>query len=148
MPALHLWRHARAAALAVALSGLAALATQDATAAGKFDGTWNVTLTCETGPDGAWSYTYFFPATVVEGVLHGERGVKDRGGWFKLDGKIEPDGTATLIGQGLTNAPGYVVGHLDPHTPYEYQVSAHFDATSGTGSRTTTRKCDFVFAKQ
>ncbi|WP_042298399.1 hypothetical protein [Paraburkholderia bannensis] len=146
MPAIHVRRHARAAALLGIVCG--ALLTQPAQSAGKFDGTWSVTLTCQTGPDGAYSYTFHFPATVVDGVLHGERGDKGRGGWFTLDGKIEPDGSSTLIGQGLTSAPGYSVGHLDPRTPYEYSVSAHFDAASGTGSRTTTRQCDFVFVKQ
>ncbi|HEV3430197.1 MAG TPA: hypothetical protein VG320_20145 [Paraburkholderia sp.] len=147
MPAIHLRRRARAAALAVACVGVAP-AVQSVHAAGKFDGSWSVTLTCQTGPDGAYSYTFHFPATVVDGVMHGERGDKGRGGWFMLDGKIEPDGSSMLIGQGLTSAPGYSVGHLDPRTPYEYTVSAHFDPTSGTGSRTTTRQCDFVFVKQ
>jgi hypothetical protein len=147
MPAIHVRRCARAAVLAVAFAATAP-GMQGARAAGKFDGTWSVTLTCQTGPDGAYSYTFHFPATVVDGVLHGERGNKGRGGWFTLDGKIEPDGGSTLIGQGLTSAPGYTVGHMDPLTPYEYNVSAHFDASSGTGSRTTTRRCDFVFVKQ
>ncbi|MBB3260798.1 hypothetical protein F4827_005573 [Paraburkholderia bannensis] len=147
MPAIHLRRGARAAVLAAAFAG-ASPCMQGARATGKFDGTWSVTLTCQTGPDGAYSYTFHFPATVVDGVLHGERGNKGRGGWFTLDGKIEPDGGSTLIGQGLTSAPGYTVGHMDPLTPYEYNVSAHFDAASGTGSRTTTRQCDFVFVKQ
>jgi hypothetical protein len=147
MPAIHVRRCARAAVLAVAFASTAP-GMQGARAAGKFDGTWSVTLTCQTGPDGAYSYTFHFPATVVDGVLHGERGNKGRGGWFTLDGKIEPDGGSTLIGQGLTSAPGYTVGHMDPLTPYEYNVSAHFDAASGTGSRTTTRQCDFVFVKQ
>lgn len=120
----------------------------DAQAAGPFDGTWNVTLNCETAPDKAFSYTWQFPATVVQGVLHGEHGVKDRGGWLTLDGKIEPDGSSTLTANGLTNSPAYAVGHPDPRTPYTYEVSAHFDAASGSGQRTTTRHCDFVFVKQ
>lgn len=147
MPAIPVLRRARAVALAAACIGVAPC-LQDAHAAGTFDGAWSVTLTCQTGPDGAYSYTFHFPATVVDGVLHGERGDKGRGGWFTLDGKIEPDGSSTLIGQGLTSAPGYSVGHLDPRTPYEYTVSAHFGPASGTGSRTTTRQCDFVFVKQ
>ncbi len=147
MPANPNRQRTRLASWLAALA-LFAFAAQNALAAGKFDGTWSVTLTCATGPDGAYSYTFHFPATVVDGVMHGERGDKGRGGWFTLDGKIEPDGAATLLGQGLTSAPGYSVGHLDPRTPYEYNVSAHFDAASGTGSRTTTRQCDFVFVKQ
>ncbi len=120
----------------------------DAQAAGPFDGAWNVTLNCPTAPDNTLSYTWQFPATVVQGVLHGEHGVKDGGGWLTLDGKIEPDGSSTLMANGLTNAPAYAVGHPQPRTPYTYEVSAHFDAASGSGQRTTTRHCDFVFVKQ
>ncbi len=120
----------------------------DAQAAGPFDGAWNVTLNCPTAPDNTLSYTWQFPATVVQGVLHGEHGVKDGGSWLTLDGKIEPDGSSTLMANGLTNAPAYAVGHPQPRTPYTYEVSAHFDAASGSGQRTTTRHCDFVFVKQ
>ncbi len=120
----------------------------DAQAAGPFDGAWNVTLNCPTAPDNTLSYTWQFPATVVQGVLHGEHGVKDGGGWLTLDGKIEPDGSSTLMANGLTNTPAYAVGHPQPRTPYTYEVSAHFDAASGSGQRTTTRHCDFVFVKQ
>ncbi len=121
----------------------------DAHAAGKFDGAWHVTLNCATtpSPDHAVSYTYQFPATVVEGVLHGEHGAKKQRGWLALDGKIEPDGVATLVANGLTNSPEHALGHPSPRTPYSYQVSAHFDAASGSGQRTTARQCDFVFVK-
>ncbi len=139
-------RAMRGAALCVA--GLAcALVAFDARAAGSFDGIWNVTLTCPAAPDGAWGYTFRFPAQVQENVLHGEHGEKDQGGWLRLDGKIEPDGSATLVAQGLTNAPAYTVGRVDKKTPYTYEVSAHFDAASGSGSRTTRRRCDLVFVK-
>jgi hypothetical protein len=117
-------------------------------AAGTFDGDWNATLTCPKAPDGAWGYTYQFPVEIQENVLHGEHGVRDAAGWLTLDGKIEPDGSATLVAQGLTNAPPYAVGHVDKKTPYTYEVAAQFDAASGSGSRTTARKCDIVFVKE
>lgn len=115
-----------------------------AQAAGTFDGDWSVTLTCPKAPDGTWGYRYQFPVEIQENVLHGEHGVRDAGGWLALDGKIEPDGSATLIAQGLANSR-QPAGR--GNTPYTYEVNVQFDATSGSGTRTTARKCDFVFVK-
>lgn len=141
MKTRHARRYARASALAAGFAASAALG------AGTFDGDWTVSLTCATTPDGAYSYNYQFPAHVRENVLHGEHGKQNAGGWLVLDGTIGPDGNARLRANGLTNAPIFSVGHEDRLTPYSYEVSAHFDATSGTGSRLTGRQCDFVFAK-
>ncbi len=113
-------------------------------AAGTFDGDWNVTLTCPKGADGASGYRYQFPVEIQQNVLHGEHGERDSRGWLALDGKLEPDGSATLVAQGLTASSP----HANTQAPYSYEVSAQFDATSGSGSRTTSRKCDFVFVKE
>jgi hypothetical protein len=135
---------ARCSALAVTI----ALCTAPrAFAAGAFDGDWSVSLTCAPTSDGAFSYNYQFPAQVRDGVLHGEHGKQNTPGWLALDGKIEADGSAMLRANGLSNSPAFAVGHEDRATPYSYDVSAHFDATSGTGQRLTARRCDFVFAK-
>ena len=117
--------------------------TPAAHAAGTFDGDWNVTLTCPKVAGGVSGYRYQFPAEIQENVLHGEHGVRDAAGWLTLDGKLEPDGSATLVAQGLTSSAPYAPGQA-----YTYDVSAQFDATTGSGSRATTRKCDVVFAKQ
>ena len=123
--------------------GISAMGT--AHAAGTFDGDWNVTLTCPKVAGGASGYRYQFPAEIQENVLHGEHGVRNAAGWLTLDGKLEPDGSGTLIAQGLTSSPQ---GRADRNTPYRYDVSAQFDATTGSGSRTTMRKCDVVFIKE
>jgi hypothetical protein len=125
-------------AVCMALSGMGT-----AHAAGTFDGDWNVTLTCPKVAGGVSGYRYQFPAEIQENVLHGEHGVRDAAGWLTLDGKLEPDGSATLVAQGLTSSAPYAPGQA-----YTYDVSAQFDATTGSGSRATTRKCDVVFAKQ
>jgi hypothetical protein len=133
----------RGAAICAALACVPA-----AQAAGTFDGDWNATLTCPKAPDGAWGYRYQFPVEIQENVLHGEHGERDAAGWLTLDGKIEPDGSATLVAQGLTNAPPHAAGRADKKTPYTYEVAAQFDAASGSGTRTTARKCDLVFVKE
>jgi len=140
MGAGELTRMVQCVAICMSLAGTATVH-----AAGTFDGDWNVTLTCPKGAGGASGYRYQFPAQIQENVLHGEHGVRDAAGWLTLDGKLEPDGSATLIAQGLTSAPQ---GRADRTTPYRYDVSAQFDATTGSGSRTTTRKCDVVFIKE
>ncbi|MCP3709713.1 hypothetical protein M3I54_22480 [Paraburkholderia sp. CNPSo 3274] len=122
--------------------------TPAAHAAGTFDGDWNVTLTCPKAIDGTSGYRYQFPAEIQQNVLHGEHGERDAGGWLTLDGKLEPDGSATLVAQGLAAPSPYATGHANTKAPYSYEVSAQFDATSGSGSRTTARKCDFVFVKE
>ncbi|MBB2930474.1 hypothetical protein [Paraburkholderia silvatlantica] len=113
-------------------------------AAGTFDGDWNVTLTCPKGADGTSGYRYRFPAEIQQNILHGEHGERDAGGWLTLDGKLEPDGSATLVAQGLSASSL----HANTRSTYSYEVSAQFDATSGSGLRTTARKCDFVFVRE
>jgi hypothetical protein len=132
----------------VRISALAAaFAATAAPGAGSFDGAWSVSLTCAPTPDGAYSYNYQFPAQVRDNVLHGEHGKENAGGWLAIDGTIGDDGNAKLRANGLSNAPVFAVGHVDRLTPYSYEVDAHFDASSGKGSRLTGRQCDFVFSK-
>jgi hypothetical protein len=126
---------------AAVCAGLAVMTA--AHAAGTFDGDWNVTLTCPKDAAGASGYTYRFPVEIQQSVLHGEHGTQGAGGWLTLEGTIEPDGSATLLAQGLANSPAHTPGK----TPYAYEVNAQFDAASGSGSRRSMRKCDFVFAK-
>ncbi|MEM5404670.1 hypothetical protein [Paraburkholderia unamae] len=118
--------------------------TPAAHAAGTFDGDWNATLTCPKGAGDTPGYRYQFPVEIQQNILHGEHGERDASGWLTLDGKLEPDGSATLVAQGLTATSP----HAGTRAPYSYEVSAQFDATSGSGSRTTARKCDFVFVKE
>ncbi|WP_322032200.1 hypothetical protein [Paraburkholderia sp. J76] len=124
---------------------MAVAGTPAARAADTFDGEWNVTLTCPQGADGTSGYRYQFPAQIQQNVLHGEHGERDAAGWLTLDGKLEPDGSATLVAKGLAARAGR---HTNTKVPYSYEVSAQFDATSGSGSRTTARKCDLVFVKE
>jgi len=115
--------------------------------ASRFDGTWHVTLSCPRSPEGALAYSYEFPAEVKDGVLHGERGKSGEPGWLQLDGRIKPDGSASLTAQGITNIPAYALYKLPKGTPYTHAVTAQFDDATGTGSWVTRRTCEFRFKK-
>ncbi|PVX71618.1 hypothetical protein [Paraburkholderia unamae] len=133
---------ARCATACASLAG-----APSAHAEGTFDGGWNVTLTCPASAQGARGYTYRFPVEIQESVLHGEHGVRETGGWLTLDGSIEPDGSATLIAQGLANAPASAKGRTSGSTPYRYTVNVQLDATSGSGTRASARKCEYAFVR-
>ena len=79
-------------------------ATSDA---GRFDGTWDVTLVCPKASDGALPFTFEFTADVKGAMLHGVRGLAGQPGWLSLDGPIQPDGAANLLAHGLTGNPKY-----------------------------------------
>jgi hypothetical protein len=112
-----------------------------------FDGTWLVIVSCSAASDGALGYTYRFPASVSDGVLHGEHKAKGLPGWLTIDGAIKPDGSAILLAQGLTGRPSYSVDRVQSLTPYAYHVTAHFGPTQGTGTRIELRPCDLQFSK-
>ena len=93
-------------------------------------------------------YKFDFVAQVKDGFLTGERRIEGNPGWLKLQGSIQPDGSATLDAHGLTDDPKYSANSVAHGTPYAYHVAARFDATRGTGRRLELRVCDFRFAKQ
>lgn len=126
----------------------AVLIALQARAAGPFDGTWNVTLTCPAATDGALGYTYQFIAEVRSSILHGENGTRQSPSWLTLDGPIQADGTATLAAQGLTGNPGYNVARVNPGIPYSYHVNAKFTGATGAGKRVELRACDLQFIKR
>ena len=126
-------------------SGSASSATPGA---GRFDGRWGVILVCPQAPDGALSWTVKFTANVKEAILHGEYGLAGRPGWLSLDGRIQPDGAAHLEARGVTGGAKYNIDQTAQGFPTRYDVTAHFDASRGTGNWVTTRTCDFTFTRQ
>lgn len=123
------------------------LAATGARAAGPFDGTWNVIFTCPAARDGTAGYTRRFLASVQDGRLHGQIGLPDQASFLALDGQIAPDGTATLLGHGMTGNADYAVGRPSPATPYRFHLQSRFAGNGGTGSRVETRACDAVFSR-
>ena len=140
---LALRRIAAASALAIVTSSAAH--AQDKRA---FDGTWLVLFSCIAAPDGAAGYTLKYLASVQDGLLHGENGVRGREGSLSLDGPIMPDGSAVLLATGLTADSRYNVGRAPPMSAVNYHIQARFQATRGTGKRMELRSCEAVFTKQ
>ncbi len=116
--------------------------------AARFDGNWNVTVVCAKTPDGALGYTLEFVAQVKDGFLRGDQGTEGSSGWLRLEGPIQPDGSARLDARGITGDPKYNVKAVAKGAPYSYHVAARFLGSSGTGNRLELRACDLRFAKQ
>jgi hypothetical protein len=116
--------------------------------AATYDGNWNVTVVCSSTPDGALGYTLVFVAQVKDGFLRGEYGVEGTTNSLKMQGPIQPDGSARLDARGITGDQRYSVNGVAKGSPYKYTVAATFDAASGSGRRLELRTCDVRFAKQ
>jgi class 3 adenylate cyclase len=113
----------------------------------RFDGAWNVLVVCEPQGTRALGYKFDFVAQVKNGILRGERLAEGSPGWLRLQGAIQPDGSATLDARGLTDDPKYSNG-VAHGTPYAYHVAAQFDSNHGSGRRLEMRACDLRFAKE
>ena len=116
--------------------------------AGAYDGNWNVTVVCQGRSEGVLGYTLEFVAQVKDGFVRGERGSEGSAGWLRLEGPIQPDGSATLNARGITDDPKYTVTRAAKGTPYVYTVAAHFEGSHGSGRRLELRACDLRFIKQ
>lgn len=112
----------------------------------RFDGVWDTILSC-TNSNGALGYSFEFPSTVKDGVLHGEKGTKGEPGWLQIDGKILHDGAANLYANGLVGAAPFAVGQRPAGTEYGYHLDTKFSDTSGKGTRVEGRPCSVTFTK-
>lgn len=132
---------------------LLTLAAGGQTAAGRFDGTWNTTMTCDA-KGGTLGYTWHFVSTVTGNVLHGERGAKGQLAYLAIDGKIGNDGKAKLTATGVTASSQYTHGPFKAEgEDYSYDVKAEFQDTEGKGERSTGlgiigRPCHYEWVKQ
>lgn len=113
----------------------------------RFDGTWDTTLSCSNST-GALGYSFQFPSTVKDGVLHGQKGDEGKPGWLQLQGKIQSDGTATIYAKGLVGAKEYAVGHRPAGTEYGYHIEGKFSDKEGSGKRVEGRPCEVSFVKK
>ena len=136
-----------AVALAPRLAGAQAASAADAS---RFDGAWIVRIDCpsNTEESAAKGYKYDFPATVSAGYLAGHQGEESAPGSLRIEGPIQPDGSAEFLARGRTGNPDYAVKRPSSGTPYSYRIKARFEGTRGTGSRLETRICNFVFVKK
>lgn len=116
----------------------------------KFDGAWNVTMTCpphNATDDDAKGYTHRFTAEVRAGRMRGTHGKEGEPGWHLLHGKINEDGSATLRLDGIVNDPKYAINEAERGKEYSYRIKAQFEPGSGTGQRLTGRVCEFRFTR-
>ncbi len=113
-----------------------------------FDGAWNVIVTCPAAADGALGYTLEFVAQVKDSYLRGVHGVEGTPDSLRIEGPIQPDGTASLDAKGLTGDPKYSVKRTQKGSAYGYHVAARFEGSRGSGARVEVRPCDLRFAKQ
>ena len=114
--------------------------------ASSFDGDWSVRQVCDSKEDGAQKSTWRYDATVKQGHLVGQYRLKGQRPSVTLAGNIEPDGTATLIAEGLSANPDYNVGFASSQGRISLRVTAKFEATLGEG-RAGVRGCKFTFNK-
>jgi class 3 adenylate cyclase/Skp family chaperone for outer membrane proteins len=117
-------------------------------AANRFDGTWNVTVDCAKTADGAFGYVLEFVAQVKDGVLRGEQGTEGAPSFLRIQGSIQPDGSARLDAKGMTGDQKYNANGVQRGIPYSYQVAAQFDGTHGSGRRLQLRACNLTFVRQ
>jgi len=116
--------------------------------AAAYDGNWHVTVVCVPTADGALGYTLEFVAQVKDGFLRGDSGIEGSSGWLRLQGPIQPDGSAKLDARGITGDRRYNVNEVAKGAPYKYTVAATFDASRGSGRRLELRACDLRFVRQ
>jgi hypothetical protein len=112
-----------------------------------FDGTWTTVLSCPNAR-GALGYSFEFPATIKDDVLHAQKGTKGEPGWLQIDGVIGADGAANLYAKGLVGAAPYAVGDRPAGTEYGYHIDTHFAAASGSGQRVEGRPCSVTFTRR
>jgi hypothetical protein len=122
--------------------------SQAASAAEPFDGVWSVKQDCGITPDGARGYKFAFDAIVKDGNLEGHYGTKGAPSSETLTGKIEADGSGTLVAMGLTGTPETTIGFVKSGTHFAFPVSVRFEATKGSGIRTIGRPCQFSFTRK
>jgi len=101
---------------ALALNGVIAIAitvcTGGAAFAGPFDGSWNVAISCAATSDGAMPYNWRFPATVKNGVIHGQHNTPGETPSGTLTGRIADNGDGLLQMVGIAGDSDYTVGRI------------------------------------
>jgi hypothetical protein len=113
----------------------------------QFDGLWQTTLSC-TNSNGALGFSFRFPSTIKNGLLHGEKGTAHEAGWMQIDGSLRSDGVADLYVEGLVGAAPFAVGQRPAGTPYGYHVDARFSVDRAEGHRVEGRPCTVVWTRE
>lgn len=124
------------------------IAPRAAMAGQRFDGKWLTTVSCAASRD-ALGYSFRFLGEMKDGRFRGLHGTVGKPSSLLIEGKVSDDGTGTLYATGRTGSSEYVPGRDTPRgTEYSYSIDAHFEETSGTGTRVEGRPCTLKFEKQ
>jgi uncharacterized caspase-like protein len=143
----------RLAATATAAQGATVVAapggaSRPASVERRFDGAWTVRVVCADLPSGVLGYTKQFQAEVVDGVMQGQDGAEGAADSIRLNGRIEPGGSALLAVRGVTGDPRFNVNRVGRGSPYQYRIAAQFDDRQGSGRRLELRPCDVSFVRR
>ena len=114
--------------------------------ASSFDGAWSVLQVCDRPEEGGRRYKWRYDATVKHGNLVGQFRLKGQRPSLTLEGKIEANGSATLIAEGLSASSDNDAAFPSPQGRLSFRVTAQFEETLGTG-RVGVRGCKFTFSK-
>ena len=101
-----------------------------AQSAGPFDGKWTTVVSCPAA-EGAESFTLLVDADVIGGVFSGEKGDKDKPGWYSLNGKVQSDGAVEIFARGIVNSSRLAAGNVPVGTAYGYPITADWRARRG-----------------
>src|ERR1700686_4924255 len=126
----------------LALNGVTAMAVTlcagGAALAGSFDGSWSVAISCAATSDGAKPYNWKFPATVNNGIIHGQYKTSGETPSGTLTGQITDSGDGSLQMVGIAGDSDYTVGRIGG-VRFRYSVKAHFSGGSGSGGGPRSR---------
>ena len=114
--------------------------------AGPFDGGWSVAISCAATSDGAKPYNWKFPATVKNGLIHGQYNAVGETPSGTLTGHITDSGDGSLQMVGIAGDSDYTVGRIGG-VHFRYSVKAHFNGGSGSGERQERRSCNLSFSR-
>jgi hypothetical protein len=111
----------------------------------SFDGTWVVKETCDsTAVFPAASFQY--AVRIKDGTLHIRFGEEGKPGSTLYDGKIEPDGSATIAVNGTFGENDPL--HRTAGMPFHYKIALELKESTGAGVRTESpRPCRMELSK-
>lgn len=117
-----------------------------------FDGAWTTQMACDASTHMP-AYQWKFPATIKDGIFHGQHGEEGGPGYMVIDGPINADGSAKLHAKGTVQSGKAGLITQMKGNKYDYYVEAKFTDTTGTGKRDEGagllgRPCSFDFSKQ